>query len=124
MRKPAGWHRLTSPHEIYRVGQPPLLVAYGRLAVEHALAVARRAAVAAELPMVVGIVRTTAPRQWCLGLAQTDGTLTWIGRHPLLTAAEAQVHEVAAIMRQYPRADPAAVASLVAALTASGDTTS
>ena len=117
MRKPAGWHRLATPHEIYRVGQVPLVVAYGQLAIAHALAVARSDAGAAGRQLVVGIVRTTAPRQWCLGLAHPDGTLTWLGQHQLLREAEAHVGAVAALCQHLHR-DPDTVASVVTALTA------
>jgi hypothetical protein len=123
MRKPSGWQRLVSPHEIYRAGHPPVLVAYGRLAIEHALVVARGAAVGEMLPLVVGIVRTTSPRQWCVGLAHADGDLTWIGMHRLLAEAEAQVGQIGEAFRQHNAADPASFATLLTELMASGAAT-
>ncbi len=123
MRKPSGWQRLASLHEIYRVGHPPMLVAYGRLAVEHALTIACGATEGDVLPLVVGIVRATSPRQWCVALAQADGSLTWIGMHRLLTEAEAQVRQLDEAFRQHNAADPASFATLVAELRESGATT-
>ena len=116
MRKPSGWQRLASPHEIYRVGHPPMLVAYGRLAVEHALTIACGATEGDVLPLVVGIVRATSPRQWCVGVAQADGSLTWIGMHRLLMEAEAQVRQLGEAFRQHNAADPASFAMLAAEL--------
>jgi hypothetical protein len=122
MRKPSGWQRLASPHEIYRVGHPPVLVAYGRLAIEHALTMARGATEGDVPPLVAGIVRTSSPRQWCVTLAQADGSLTWIGMHRLLTEAEGQVRQLAEAFRQHNAADPASLATLVAELKESGST--
>ena len=123
MRKPSGWQRLASLHEVYRVaGHPPVLVAYGRLAIEHALTIAPGATEGDVSPLVAGIVRTASPRQWCVGLAQADGSLSWVGMHRLLTEAEAQVCQLAEAFRQLTTADPASFATLVAELRESGST--
>jgi len=122
MRKPSGWQRLASSHEIYRVGHPPMLVAYGRLAIEHALTIGRGSAGGDAPPLVAGIVRTSSPRQWCVGVAQADGSLVWIGMHRLLTEAEAQVRLLGDAFRQHNAADPASFATLVAELNESGPT--
>ena len=123
MRKPSGWQRLASLHEIYRVvGHPPVLVAYGRLAIEHALTIERGTTEGDVPPLVVGIVRTASPRQWCVGMAQADGSLSWVGMHRLLTEAEAQVRQLAEAFRQLNTADPASFATLVAELREAGST--
>ena len=123
MRKPSGWQRLASLHEVYRVaGHPPVLVAYGRLAIEHALTIAPGATEGDVSPLVAGIVRTASPRQWCVGLAQADGSLSWVGMHRLLTEAEAQVRQLAEAFRQLNTADPASFATLVAELREAGST--
>ena len=124
LRKPTGWRRQTRPHAIYRIGHPPIVVASARLAIEHALVVAHGRGVAAELPVVVGIVRTASPRQWCLGLTHAEGGLTWIGRHHLLAEAEAQVRQISDANRGRPAADPTSCATLVTEIQASGDTNS
>ncbi len=113
-RKPPGWRRLNTPHQIYRVGGTCLFVAYGTLAIEHACTLAAHCADAAGPGLVVGIVRTKVG--WQVGLAPSHGSMTSIGTSAWRTEAEAQVVRVCDLVLQQHGSEVAVLQAVVAEL--------
>ena len=115
-RKPPGWRRVSTPHQIYRIGETCVFVAYGTLAIEHAQMLATRCRTAAGPRLVVGLMRTKGG--WQVGLAGAQGSMTWLGTWEWRAEAEAQVVDVCDLVTQHHGSDAAVLRAVVAELTA------
>lgn len=106
-----------STSEIYRVQKAPVLIAYGTVAIEEAVVLARDY-VGPEPGMVVaGITRQGNPKRWHFGLSYRGETFAWISTFRLLNETDDHIAHVVEAAREGRIQDNVAIAELIAELT-------
>ncbi len=101
--------------------QRNVIVAYGTVNIDQALARAEERGARRRLPIVVGIVRNPSGKCWWVCLAWQCTDITWGSAHRLRRQAKAQVAVVERVVRGGYLDNAAACAELVQELAAHGD---
>lgn len=106
-----------STSEIYRVQKVPVLIAYGTVAIEEAVVLARDFVGSERGMLVVGITRQGNPKRWHFGLSYRGEKFAWIQTFRLLNETDDHIAHVVDAMREGRIEDVAGVEELIAELT-------
>ncbi len=98
-----------------------VLVAYGTVKIDEALARAAERAARGRTTVVVGIVRNPNAECWWVCLARHRAEIVWVSAHRLRRDADAQVAVVEQAFRRVSPADDAVFRKLVEELADQGD---
>lgn len=113
--------RQVGEQALFQVPGAPVLVAYGTIAIEAAMPFAARPGNGDGPSIVVGIIRDSRHRRWCLGVAYGGGALTWLSSYQRCKQAEDQIERVVQAAQQGCLADAEGLAALVRELAEDGD---
>jgi hypothetical protein len=106
-----------STSEIYRVQKAPVLIAYGTVAIEEAVVLARNYAGPEPGMVVAGITRQGNPKRWHFGLSYRGEQFAWVSTFRLLNETDDQIAHVVEAAREGRIQDNASIVELVAELT-------
>ncbi len=98
-----------------------VLVAYGTVNIDEALARAAERAARGRATVVVGIVRNPNAECWWLCLARDRSEIVWVSAHRLRRDADAQVGMIEQAFRRASPADDEVFRNLVEELASHGD---
>jgi hypothetical protein len=110
-----------STSEIYRVQKVPVLIAYGTVAIEEAVKLARDYVGPESGMIVLGITRQGNPKRWHFGLSYRGEQFRWIATFRLLNETDDQIAYVVEAAREGRIQDHVSVAELIAELTSEAE---